>query len=141
MRLLPALVLVLVAATGCGGGSPPRSPEEVVRAWSAALNRSDDGAAAALFAPRAQVVQAGIAITLRDREAARRWNGGLPCGGRIVALSVAGEEVTATFELGERPGHRCEGSGREATAVVRVEAGKIVLWHQTDGESRSGPVI
>jgi len=44
-RLL--IILALVAA-GCGGSSH-RTPTQVVRAWSAAVNRGDDEAAAGLF--------------------------------------------------------------------------------------------
>ena len=38
------LAVLAIAAAGCGGGRT--SPEEVVHAWSAAVNRGDDEAAA-----------------------------------------------------------------------------------------------
>jgi len=49
------LALALVAA-GCGGSSH-RTPAQVFRAWSAALSRGDEEAAAALVGPTARFVR------------------------------------------------------------------------------------
>ena len=125
---LPALALVVLAA-GCGSSSP--SPSGVVREWSTALNRGENEHAASLFATNARVVQGGTVLVLRTRAAAVAWNSRLPCAGRITKLVASGETVTATFVLGERPGHSCDGPGHEAGAVLEVHRGKITLWPQT----------
>src|SRR5919204_5769979 len=124
--LAAAVLLVLLA--GCGGGKA--SPESVVRAWSKALNAGDNQGAADLFAPGAEVVQGPVVIRLRTHADAVVWNAGLPCSGKIVALSTSGATVTATFLLGDRPASACDGPGHRATAIFRIRGGKIVLWHQ-----------
>jgi SnoaL-like domain len=124
--LAAAVLLALLA--GCGGGKA--SPESVVRAWSKALNAGDNQGAADLFAPGAEVVQGPVVLHLRTHADAVVWNAGLPCSGKIVALSTNGATVTATFLLDDRPTSACDGPGHRATAVFRIRAGKIVLWHQ-----------
>jgi hypothetical protein len=133
MRLIPLLALLALLAAGCGGSGTPTDPEGVVREWSTATNAGDDEKAASLFAPNAKVVQPGLKLRLRDVKTAKRWNSGLPCAGRIVDTVVEGDEVTATFQLAERPGHRCDAPGVTAYALVQVIDGKIVLWHQVTG--------
>jgi limonene-1,2-epoxide hydrolase len=126
---LAALLLAASALAGCGGHRT-QSPEQVARAWSADLNRSDDKAAAALFAGNARVVQNGT-ILLLGRGDAVRWNAMLPCGGTILSVTrQARDEVLVVFRLEERPGHACDGPGQTAAAVFRVVGGKITLWHQ-----------
>ena len=132
-RLLLALILVAAVASGCGGSNTPDEPEEVVRAWSSAINEGDDAKAASLFADDAKVIQSGLTLELRDAKLAKHWNSGLPCAGKIVETTVYGDQVTATFELGERPGHDCDAPGAVAYAVFQVLDGKIVLWHQVEG--------
>src|SRR5918911_1248752 len=85
--LATAVVLALLA--GCGDGGKA-SPESVVRAWSTALNAGDNQGAADLFAPGAQVVQGPVGLRLRTHADAVVWNAGLPCSGKIVALSTRG---------------------------------------------------
>jgi SnoaL-like domain len=126
-----AAALLLAVLAGCGGGKA--SPESVVRAWSKALNAGDNQGAANLFAPGAQVVQGPVVIRLRTHADAVVWNAGLPCSGKIVALSTSGATVTATFLLGDRKTSPCDGPGHRATAVFRIRGGKIVLWHQVPG--------
>ena len=128
MRSWLAAALLLALLAGCGGGKA--SPESVVRAWSKALNAGDNQGAADLFAPGAQVVQGQVVLRLRTHADAVVWNAGLPCSGKIVALSTSGATVTATFLLGDRPTSACDGPGHRATAVFRIRSGKIVLWHQ-----------
>jgi limonene-1,2-epoxide hydrolase len=123
-----ALTLLLALLAGCGGEKA--SPESVVRAWSKALNSGDNQSAADLFTPGAQVIQGPVVIRLRTHADAVVWNAGLPCSGRIVALSTRGATVTATFLLGNRATSACDGPGHRATAVFRIRGGKIVLWHQ-----------
>jgi SnoaL-like protein len=125
-----ALGLLLVTAmAGCGSSHP--SAESVLRAWSQELNSGDNEAAAKLFAPGARVVQAGYAARLNTYEQALAWNAGLPCSGKIVSLTTDGDTARATFVLGDRQTSKCDGPGQRATALIRVEKGKIVLWHQT----------
>ena len=107
-----------------------RSPESIVRAWSNALNSGDNQSAADLFAPGAQVIQGPVVLRLRTHADAVVWNAGLPCSGKIVALSSRGATVTATFLLGNRPRSACDGPGHRATAVFRIRGGMIVLGHQ-----------
>jgi limonene-1,2-epoxide hydrolase len=142
MRVV-AILLGLLALSACGGQRSTSAPD-VVRAWSAALDRNDNEQAARLFADGAQIVQNGEA-TLSTHEDALRWNEALPCGGRITHLEVRGKnEVLAVFDLQERPRHRCDGPGAQAAAIFRVEHGRIVLWHQTpvpDKYTQGGQVI
>jgi limonene-1,2-epoxide hydrolase len=116
------------ALAGCGNASS--TPESVVRAWSAALNKGDNETAADLFAPHARIVQGGDEQRFRGHADAVEWNASLPCSGRIVGLRTRRERVTVTFVLGDRTTSRCDGPGAKARAIVRVRDGKIVLWHQ-----------
>jgi limonene-1,2-epoxide hydrolase len=125
------IALSAIALVGCGGAAGP-SPESVVRAWSAALDRNDNEAAGRLFASGATIVQGG-SIHLETHADAVRWNAELPCGGRIESLHRrAGGDVIAIFTLVQRPQHRCDAPGTKAAALFTVRGGKIVLWHQTD---------
>jgi limonene-1,2-epoxide hydrolase len=131
VRLLPtvALAAAVVLAAGCGSAHTA-SPEDVVRAWSHALSRGDDEAAAKLFATDARVVQGDVSVRLHTHAEALAFNAGLPCAGRVVKLTKKGDLVTATFVLGHRPGRACDGPGQKATALFEVDDGKITLWHQ-----------
>jgi hypothetical protein len=126
-----ALALAALALTGCGGHKTADAAT-VARAWSAAIDRNDNEAAARLFDDGAQVVQDGF-LTFQTHADAVRWNAALPCGGRITHLEAHGkDEVVAQFELTERPQHSCDAPGGVAAAVFQVKDGKIVLWHQTE---------
>jgi ketosteroid isomerase-like protein len=120
-------MLTLIGAS-CGSGTA--SAESVVRAWSSALNAGDNESAADLFAANAEIIQGGAEHRFSNRADAVAWNTALPCAGRIVRIVARGDDVTATFVLGDRPTSRCDGPGIKARAVIRVRAGKIVLWHQ-----------
>jgi hypothetical protein len=142
LRLRLAFLPLLAAlVSACGSSSP--SAESVVRAWSQELNSGDNEGAAKLFAPGAEVIQAGTELKLRTLQQAIEWNASLPCSGRIVSIDKAGDTATATFVLGDRQKQKCDGPGRRATALFRVKKGKIVLWHQTDGETLTpaGPSV
>ena len=102
----------------------------MVRAWSQALNSGDNEAAAKLFAPGAEIVQARLVLHLVTHQQAVAWNTALPCSGKIVRLEEHGDITRATFVLGDRQKTKCDGPGETATAIVRVQKGKIVLWHQ-----------
>lgn len=124
----------VVALVACSGGEPP-GPEEVVRAWSRALNSGDNGAAADLFAIGARIEQSGLELTVRTRADALAWNRSLPCSGRIVEIETSGEDATATFLLGNRRTSRCDAPGGRVAAVFRVQEGKIVLFRQLPDET------
>jgi limonene-1,2-epoxide hydrolase len=133
-----AILLGLLALTACGEKKAASAPE-VVRAWSAALDRNDNEHAARLFADGAQVIQNGETI-LATHADALRWNAALPCGGRISHLEVRGkDQVLAIFQLEERPQHRCDANGGQAATIFQVENGRIVLWHQTPVPDRYAP--
>jgi limonene-1,2-epoxide hydrolase len=117
-----ALASVLLAATP--------TPAQVVQAWSKALNTNDNGAAGALFAPNARIVQGPLDVRLTSRALAVAFNASLPCAGKVIRMHVVRNQVTATFKLGERPRHRCDAPGQEAAALFVVRAGKITLWKQ-----------
>ena len=139
LQLTIALLFGLVLA-GCS--SKPPSPESVVRAWSQELNQGDNQAAANLFAPDAEVIQAGTTIRLKTHAQAVAWNEALPCSGEIVSIKTNGDTTTATFVLGDRQKSKCDGPGEHATAIFRVRDGKIVLWHQTSATPAPvGPAI
>jgi hypothetical protein len=126
MRLVATLLGVL-ALTACGGSSAASAPE-VVRAWSAALDRNDNEHAARLFADGAQIVQNGEEILLTHADAVR-WNAGLPCGGRISHLVLHGRARCSRSRASKPPAHRSDGR-RQAAAIFRVEDGRS-SWHQT----------
>jgi limonene-1,2-epoxide hydrolase len=137
MRVL-AIVLAVLALTACGA-TKTASPPDVVRAWSAALDRNDNEQAARLFADGARVIQNGETILATHADAVQ-WNAALPCGGRISHLEVESKsQVLAVFDLQERPQHRCDGTGGQAAAIFQVEHGRIVLWHQTAVPAPSAP--
>jgi limonene-1,2-epoxide hydrolase len=137
LRALP-LAAAVVLLVGCGSSSP--SPESVVRAWSQALNSDDNERAADLFAPGAEILQAGRVATLRTHEDAVAWNAALPCSGRIVSIRSHGQTATATFALGDRRTSRCDGPGERAIAIFRVVDGKIVRWYQPAPGDASDPI-
>jgi limonene-1,2-epoxide hydrolase len=140
LRFQLSLVLALAATVAACGSSSP-SPESVARAWSQELNSGDNEAAAKLFAPGAEVVQAGMTLRLNTQAEALAWNEALPCSGRIVSIETHDDTATATFVLGDRQQSKCDGPGQQATAIFRVHKGKIVLWHQTTSEEPVGPAI
>jgi SnoaL-like domain len=129
MRRIASLVALLaLLVAGCGGSEA--SPEEVVRAWSTALNADKNDTAADLFAPGATIVQGGLELTFSTHEDAVAWNEGLPCNGRIVGLEVDGNVVTASFLLRNSQTTPCDAPGEQATAIFTVEGGKITRWEQ-----------
>ena len=139
----PQLTLALLFAAALAGcGSTPPSPESVVRAWSQELNTGNNQGAAKLFAPGAEIVQAGTTLRLNTQAEAVAWNAALPCSGRIVSIKTTGDLTRATFILGDRQKSKCDGPGQRATAIVRVRKGKIVLWHQTSAAPAPvGPAV
>lgn len=121
-----AAALVLVAAAPAA-----RGPAEVVRAWSAALNRGDNEAGANLFARNAVVAQPGYTLPLKTHKLAVLWNKSLPCRGRILWITVRKNVADATFLLSDRsPAQPCDGPGTRARAAFTVVNGKIAAFVQ-----------
>lgn len=128
-RSLCFLTAVAIAAAGCGGGDDHRTPVQVVRAWSAALNRGDEKGAAALFGPKARFVAGDYQTVLRTREQVLAFHREIVWCGPIVRLAANGNEVEAQFSLASRPNDHCERGGRERGSVYfRVRSGKIVFF-------------
>jgi limonene-1,2-epoxide hydrolase len=125
-----AMVGAVLAVAAVSPAQGAETPAAVVRQWSAALNRNDNEHAAQLFARGARVVQPGVDVRLVSHKLAVAFNNALPCAGRIVAIDVRGNRATATFVLGQRPKHRCDGPGQKAAALFVVRNGKIVRWEQ-----------
>ena len=125
----PAASTAAPPASTAAGTSVPPELEKVVRAWSEAVNRDDNAAAAALFAPGA-VARQSQDYQLVDAEIATLWNDGLPCAGKVVDLQLVDVAVVATFVLGQRPGHHCDAPGARAGAAFVIKDGLIVLWQQ-----------
>jgi len=123
------LTVLAIVAAGCGGGRT--SPVEVVRAWSAAVNRGDDEAAAALFGPRVDFVAGDYQRVLRSRAEVLAFTRAIGWCGPIVRLATSGGEVIAQFALASRPSGHCDRGGRERGSVAfRVLDGKIVGFDQ-----------
>jgi hypothetical protein len=114
--------------------------EGIVRAWSTALNADDNEAAADLFAPGAIVIQAGVSLRLDTRQAAIRWNEGLPCSGTIVDLEIREGVVIAVFSLGDRKTSSCDAApGTLAAAAFLIEDGRIAVWEQVPPPEDAAP--
>ena len=118
-----------LSLAACGGQG---EAEQVVRGWIDRLNHDLDEEAAAFFAPGATVEQRGETTTLTTHAEIVRWNASLPCQGRIVALGVEGERVTATFLLDHRHTFACPAPLSVDTAVLTVRDGRIVAFQQLE---------
>jgi hypothetical protein len=134
VRRLPRIcvaVCAIGAVLAVAGCAASESPEQVVRAWSKALNSGDNDAAGALFATNAKFVAGDSIRILRTREQAVALNAGFGWCGPIVELAVNGGDVTAKFALVTRGEAGCEGRGGERASVFfQVEHGKIVFFDQ-----------
>lgn len=136
MRLAALGVTVLLVLTACGGGSG-QSATDVVRDWSAALDAYDNERAAALFAPNIAIVQGDQLERLRTHRQAVAWNARLPCAGKIASLRQNGSAVEVRFHLVSGRHRQCQDpAGAEATAILVVEHGKIILWDQIGSQVR-----
>ncbi|HEY7603270.1 MAG TPA: limonene-1,2-epoxide hydrolase family protein [Gaiellaceae bacterium] len=144
MRLTAAVAVaaagLLAAGLPAAAKTRPATPAAVVRAWSAALDRDDNEAAADLFAKNAVVSQGGLSVVLFSHRIAVLWNSGLPCTGRIVRLTVKKDVADATFVLGNRRSSKCDAPGTRARATFRVRNGKIARWTQLPVRQAPGPL-
>jgi limonene-1,2-epoxide hydrolase len=108
-----AAAVLLVLAPSAPAKAPP-GPAAVVRAWTAALNRSDNEAAANLFAKNAVVIQNGLKLVLFTHHLAVLWMEGVPCSGRLIRVRVTQNIADAIFVLGSRKGIKCDAPGIKA---------------------------
>jgi hypothetical protein len=139
-------ILALLVAAGCGGGSgdddrmpgpAPRSDEQVIRGWIAALNASRFDRAADYFARGAIVEQAEV-FRLDPRVDAIVFNRGLPCRGDVTDIEREKGSTLAAFRLREGRAGRCaEGGSARVRFVIRQ--GLIREWRQLP-EEPSGPL-
>jgi hypothetical protein len=120
-----ALVAAIVVLVVSGGGSQSRSPEALVRALYAAVNRSDFGAVASLFAPAATI----DGQRYRGHQQIAGAFASLPCGADIVSLRTTGDTVTLRERLHDRPGSNCGSyTGTVDTATTTVQQGRLTSW-------------
>jgi hypothetical protein len=112
-----------------------------VRAWSDALNAGENERAASFFAEGARVVQGLRSFRLDDTDEALDFARSLACGVEIVHAEASGNRLEATVELRPRPGRRCDGPGRRSGLIVRVDDGRIVLWHEVPADGDGGEVV
>jgi ketosteroid isomerase-like protein len=143
-RRVVAAACALLCAGACVGATAAvaatRTPAQVVRAWSKAVNANDDHGAGVLFAHNALVIQGPVAYRFGSVKAATLWHSLLPCAGTILRVSVKGNVATATFRLGTRKGHTCDGPGQLAAARFTVVHGKITRWEQVPPDQPAGPI-
>jgi hypothetical protein len=136
VRSAAAILLAALLLAGCGGGGgedkpapKPRSDRAIIAAWLDALNARDYDRAAGFFAKGA-IVDQGVPERLPDRAAARQFNSGLPCKGKLTVVKDEGRTTLGTFTLragSGGPGAKCDGS---ATVRFTIEAGRFTKWRQ-----------
>lgn len=144
MRLLlvAGVVAALLIAPGAGaaGADSVAATKKVVRAWSARLNAYDNTGVARLFARPAAILQGGAVYQLRTYDDIARWHRSLPCAGRIVSITVEGQDATVVFALRSGRNRRCDAPGQKVAAVFRVSGGKIRAWAQVPVPKAPGTV-
>jgi hypothetical protein len=157
-----AVALALLA--GCGGDSdfedtapagseaPDAAPREVpgdadpeavgvIGAWADTLREGDVEGAADYFAIPSTAENGPFLIRIRSSEDAVEFNESLPCGAELVRAEGAGEFVTATFRLTERPGPgTCgAGAGELAKTAFVIRDGEIVEWRRVGTGAPESP--
>ena len=135
MRVVSVLAVLLAATAFAAPPSSATPPshrlqlKEIVRLWSERLNAGDNAGVARLFRLPATIVQA-TTYGFHTREQLARFHSLLPCSGRIMSIVVKGRYATAVFELGDRPGSRCDSRGVLVAARFEIVGGKIASWEQ-----------
>jgi hypothetical protein len=139
MRRAALLGVAVLCLAGCGGGEPEdegsaqgdaarSEDEEVIRGWSAAVNRGDYDRAADLFAEGA-VVEQVTEIRLDTHAEAVAFNRGLPCRADVTDVDAEGNSALAAFDLREgRTGECTEGGSARVRFVI--SDGQIEEWRQ-----------
>ena len=113
--------------------------KEVVRLWSERLNAGDNAGVARLFRLPATVVQT-TTYGFRTRKQLAQFHALLPCSGQITSIVVKGRFATAVFQLGDRPGSRCDSRGVLVAARFEIVGGKIASWEQVPVPRSQDPV-
>ena len=114
--------------------------KQVVRTWSERLNAYDNAGVPRLFTRPTAIVQGGALYQLRTYDDIARWHRSLPCAGKIVSITVAGQDATVVFALRSGKNRRCDAPGQKVAAVFRVSGGKIRVWAQVAVPKSTGPL-
>jgi hypothetical protein len=133
-------------------GAPEAAPREVpgdadpeavgvIGAWADTLRAGDVEGAADYFAIPSTAENGPLLIRIRSTEDAVEFNESLPCGAELVRAEGAGEFVTATFRLTERPGSgTCgAGTGELAETAFMIRDGEIVEWRRVGTGAPQSP--
>ena len=132
---LSGICLAALAWAGPGTAQAPLTPQQrqmdtIVRAWTKRLNAGDNAGVARLFRVPATVIQQPYRYRFTTRAQIAEWHSGLPCSGRIVAISFRRNTTTATFKLGNRGTTPCDGPAKLAAARFTIVKGLITVWEQ-----------
>ena len=124
-------VPTLTIEEGIPGGADPEAVR-VIEDWAGALAEGDVEGAASHFAIPSVAENGPVALRIRDRADAERFNRSLPCGAELVRAEGHGGLVLATFRLEERPGPgSCgDGAGAKAATAFRIVDGEIAEWRR-----------
>ena len=128
-----------VSAATRSGETRQQVMRRVVRAWSRLLNAGDSAGIARLFRLPAVVVQGSLGYRLKTAEQVALWHEGLPCGGRVTSIRIAGRYATVVFVLSDRKGSSCDAPGGKAAARFEIVRGKIVSWEQVAVPAEPAP--
>lgn len=165
LRVLLALAAALTLAACGGGGKPAATPAtkpaapkpktdtrrparhaaspaavRVIRAWSDQMRLGHVDKATSYFSVPAIVSNSGGPVTLKTRAEVRFFNLSLPCGAKLER-TIAGKRYTiATFELTERVGSHCDGTGAQAATAFAFRRGKISEWRRVSVPP-AGPTV
>ena len=141
MRRAAVALVAIAAFAGCSEDEEPdgiHSPEGVmIRDWLMAVAHYDFSHAAEFFAPGA-IIDQGHPFRLPDAAAARKFNAGLPCHAKLIALEDEdGSKVLATFRLTPGPGGACKG---RVQVRYTIRDGRFTEWRQLR-EGGRGPAV
>ena len=124
--------------------APPPSPPAIVRAWSAALNRNDNAAAARLFAPNAHIIQGpldarlrcvrALSVVYRELFAAR-------CTPHLSHLDEAGAGVQGEFKPGDRVAYNAGPIGAYAERRLYPVAKAVKLPAGIDDQTAAAMML
>jgi predicted small lipoprotein YifL len=128
---------------GAGGPHDPsqRDAERlrpVIAGWAAALRRGDAERAAGYFAIPTIVAQSET-VELQTRDQIRKFNDGLPCGARLVAVRHDGRYVVGTFRLTERTGRQCAAAGELVRVAFVIRGRRFTEWRQVPDRPGASP--
>ena len=104
-------------------------PRPVLRGWGAALARNDAERAAGYFTLPA-VVTLGETETLETARQVEAFNAALPCGVELLHVQPDAGFVVGTFELTQRPKHRCDTPGDLIRIAFVLHDRKIAEWRR-----------